>query len=942
MLSLFKKSLSKLMVYSEDKLKKEYEQEEQRIQSEFVQKEGEEKRTRLYELSELVQGLDVLQQSTPTQEQFNIDELIAKIDAKIAELEREEKKYGNRITRFGEKLKNIMRPKNDINDLISNADAKKTKHQYGGRSKETDTSTAWIIALMPKQDFSIKYNRIYIATLLNELIHTAEGIRSGASTDDWFGGCVNKLPNRSLRNIASLLCNIIVALYNENTEIVKENANKTKLVIRREIRQLTEKSQFTSDDLELMCFFRDALFLVLSISKHTMYQGQDHNWAEARAYINYYLANSFWEKEPAASSEGLLYAKQGLVISDPKDRQDAFNVLGVCAIETRESKQLAYDAYYSWIHQKIVGEIISLLPAEYTFGDEEDVWRCEEEGRKQTAVMYANYSYVCGIIADTYERDAGRWHVFSDIALEQIRKAISIHDVSTYHCTYGTLLSEKDVLDSDFHEVLIQYQKYHDTAKAKTDKLASARCLIATMIDELQSSLYRWSEENSGSIQEWASSPNNITEFRKLIEQLTQYQKVVLGAKDDPHVDAFEKKNPWKRFLKLHDKLASIDASFEIKLLMVEKLSQTIMGLLKRREYSSVNYYTRIDEMDRNVPPQRVGVKAIAYYTTLKTATHLFDVLYRENNHVAPSVVGKDKESQYRDGINCLTMMHAHYMNDPFEGMALADFVSGTDPYSNVLFYRGDAAQFREDIFRQYYVFLKSFTDKMDDLLMWNRYASDRNTGSKDSNGCCVQFNTDFFDKVNDSETSGKNMLLDGQDDYALYRVVYICQDGSIQETKNPGLPSYVQGCYKLLIKLLHDVNGDLRKKGYAAIDGSEKEQTKWVRGFVQSALREVIFLFKHDDYADEAEYRLVVTRPHDFLDGIRLIPSEPDMLCVNPYFQICIDRVILGPNVAKTDPWSIYFQYQMTLMWKRALGFAENNQMPDFVIEKSKIHYHT
>lgn len=84
MLSLFKKSLSKLMVYSEDKLKKEYEQEEQRIQSEFVQKEGEEKRTRLYELSELVQGLDVLQQSTPTQEQFNIDELIAKIDAKIA------------------------------------------------------------------------------------------------------------------------------------------------------------------------------------------------------------------------------------------------------------------------------------------------------------------------------------------------------------------------------------------------------------------------------------------------------------------------------------------------------------------------------------------------------------------------------------------------------------------------------------------------------------------------------------------------------------------------------------------------------------------------------------------------------------------------------------------------------------------------------------------
>ena len=434
---------------------------------------------------------------------------------------------------------------------------------------------------------------------------------------------------------------------------------------------------------------------------------------------------------------------------------------------------------------------------------------------------------------------------------------------------------------------------------------------------------------------------NNINLFKKLIEQLRQYQTMLLGAEDDLHVDATEKKNPWRRFLELHDKLTITDTSLELKLLMVEKLSQTIMGLLKRREYSSMNYYTRMDKMDSSVSPQRSGVKPIAYYTTLNTATHLFDVLHRENNRVAPSVVGKDKKSLYRDGINCLTMMHAYYMNDPSEGMALADFVSGVDPYSNILFYRGDGAQFREDIFNQYYVFLKSFTDKMDDLLMWNRYASDKNTGSKDSNGCCVQFNTDFFDKVNDSEMSGKNMLLDDQDDYALYRVVYICQDGSIQGKKNPGLSSYVHGCYKLLIKLLREINEDLYKKGYA-INGSEKEQTKWIRSFVQSALREVIFLFKHDDYADEAEYRLVVTRPHDILDGIRLIPSEPDMLCVNPYFQICIDRIILGPNVAKTDPWSVYFRYQMTLMWQRALRFTENNQIPDFVIEKSKIHYHT
>ena len=224
---------------------------------------------------------------------------------------------------------------------------------------------------------------------------------------------------------------------------------------------------------------------------------------------------------------------------------------------------------------------------------------------------------------------------------------------------------------------------------------------------------------------------------------------------------------------------------------------------------------------------------------------------------------------------------------------------------------------------------------------MWNRYASDRNSGSKDSNGCCIQFNTDFFDKVNDFEASKKDKLLDDEDNYALYRVVYIGQDGCIQENKNPGLSSYVLGCYNLLIKLLRDVNEDLNKTGFHG-NGVEKAETSWIRIFVQSALREVIFLFKHDDYSDEAEYRLVVTRAQDLPGGIRLIPSEPDMLCVNPYFQICIDRIILGPNVAKTDRWTTFFQYQLTLMWKRALKFTDNNHMPKFVIEKSRIHYHT
>ena len=939
MLSSFKNALSKLTVYSEDELREKYEEEERNSQIEDTQKEGQTE-SKSYKLSELMQELDKTQKKRDESDSFSfdIDKLIARIDAKIAELEREEKEQRNVIQQFGEKIKDISFPKIDLGALLARNDMKEPEHQEGKKCEATDTPVAWLTELMPKQGFSIGYSRIYITSVLNDFVRSKENPQS-CTGNDWHLKQVTKLPNQTLRNIAIFLCNIITALYTESTPKVEAIIEKEALKIKREIRntskQFVKRNTFTHDDSAWICFIRDVFFLVLSISKHSKKQNLAMNWAEARAYVYYNLANGFLDKE-AAHREGLWYAKQGLLISNPKDRQDAFNVLGVCAIKTRGCKQLAYDAYYSWVFQSIVGEIIPLLPAGYTMGDEEAVWRCEE-GQKETALMHANYSYVCGTIADTYERDTERWHAFSGIALDQIREAIELNEDSSYFCTRGTLLSERNMPDSSFKEAIEQYRKCYKTAKSDVGRLTATRCLIHTLIDEMVSSLYRWDNKNESTIQEWASSIDSINVFRELKDLFTKYQAMILRVESNPDVDEGEKKNQWKPFMDLILKLGTIDTGFEIKLLMVDKLCNTMMGLLKRREYSSVNYYTRIAQKDTNISPKRTGIKPIAYYTTMATAKHLFDVLYRENNNVAPSVVKKDAEHQYKDGLNCLTMMHAHYMNDPTEGMAFVNFVCGDDPYSNELFYRGDGARFRKDIFNKYNVFLKSFTDKMDNLHMWNRYASDRSADSRDSNGCCIQFNTDFFDKVNDSEVSENNNLLDNQDDYALYRVIYVSEKGMISEEKNPGLSPYVHGCYTLLIKLLREINGDLNK-----INVPDEMHTERIRSYVQSVLKKVIFLFKYDDYAGEAEYRLVVTRSHDHLEGIRLISSEPDMLCINPYFQICIDKVILGPNVTNTDPWSIYFRYQMALMWQRALRHTENEQMPELIIEKSKIHYHT
>lgn len=946
MLSSFKKALSKLTVYSADELREKYEEEEKNSKAEHTQKKGD-RESVLIKLGELVQKLDESQEKSTESENDFFD--IAKIDAKIAELEKEEKERRNVFNQLGEKLRNFPRPNIDLGDLLSIDGEKKNKHSHQKRRKETPMPAAWITELMPKQNFSVEYSRKYIVTLLDALILTEEDNRSIFLAEKWSRESAISFPNTSLTRITRWMCRVIHTLCAAKTETAKVYAQRTKYAILEEIRQFTEDRKFTPDDLELMRFFREMLFLLLSISEYSMHHSWESNWDEAHTYIYYYIAKNyyyigkhFWFEKPPMSAEGLLYAKKALVISDYRDRQDAFDVLGGCAIETLGCKQLAYDSYYSWIHKKAVGEIVFLVPPDYVF-EEDNTWR-EKEGKEETALMHNQFSYVCGMIADTYERYSKRWCTFNNIALEQIEEAIKLSkDNSAYYCTHGTLLSDSNTPDQSFRDALAEYRKYKETAKSKTDRLTAARCLIDTTIDEMQSSLYRWSKENDGQIQDWASLENNTEIFNELMNMLTQYQQMISEAKDDPGVDADEKENKWQEFLELLAKLYISDIGFMIKLLMVDKLSQTIMGLLKRREYSNTNYYVREDKEDRGESLRRSGVKPIAYYTTLKTVTHLFDVLFRENKNVAPFVVEKNKESQYKDGINCLTMMHAHYMNDPTEGMALADCVSGNNPHSNILFHRGDAAQFRTDIFKQYYVFLKSFTDKMDDLLMWNRYASDRTIGSKDSNGCCVRFHADFFDRVNDSEKNVRKQLtlLDDQDDYALYRVVYISRDGSIDKGKNPELSAHVCECYYLLIKLLREINKDLCDKGYVN-DSTEEAQAQWIRNYVQSALRKVIFLFKHDEYSDEEEYRLVVTRSHNHLENIRLIPNEPDMLCVNPYFQVCIDKVVLGPNVSKTDPWTTYFRYQMTRMWQRALRLTENEQIPELVIEKSKIHYHT
>lgn len=84
-------------------------------------------------------------------------------------------------------------------------------------------------------------------------------------------------------------------------------------------------------------------------------------------------------------------------------------------------------------------------------------------------------------------------------------------------------------------------------------------------------------------------------------------------------------------------------------MVVIGNLSGTIKKLLERKEYCSVNYYTRNTEKDGEIGDLRDNVKPIAYYATLQNTTFLFDVLYRDNDFVAPHIVKEENLNEYKE-----------------------------------------------------------------------------------------------------------------------------------------------------------------------------------------------------------------------------------------------------------------------------------------------------
>lgn len=904
MLEKLYKAIEQMNIWSERAIRMNFQQETNRIEH-----PDDSPREKKCNLDELLSRTDQLLAKESMQWELQLDpedmnELFDRLDARIAEIEADG-------AAFGEKSNRALFDNKEILDNTPTPKQAKTTSPLG-----------WVQDYMPRPGFSEKYICKYAEALVKYFVKEPNNPVNASF--------LFSLPDSRISYLLLEMRFLIHSIANQR-EGIYEKIRQIKNHISNAIASMVKAQEHELDDQFVLAFYLDILVLILSIQEYSADRSTKENRTEARRYLSYYLANGLYLANPK-SAKGLSYAKEGIILSDPADRQDAFNILGLCAIRSRGDKQLSYDTYLSWISQTPLGLLKELWPKEFIFGNHENIWRTKEGNEDSVTTMYNNFAYVCDSIAQTYELRSSERKRFHKIAVKYIDKALKMNEDPIIYRMYGQILTDMNTPEKSSQSCLAQFKKAVQQSDTLQNRLPAMRLYCDAMIDDLLAMLIS-SKQN---YRQWVNQ-DVLQYYDNLQECFQKYREMLSSAQEDPFVDESDKSNVWKSFFEVQDALRlSNDKAQELALLLIYQLARNLKKYLRRYAYSSINYYTRDERKDTKVTEHRDPGRPIAYYTTIKTAMYLFDVLYRISRDTAPVPVNPG-DIGYDQGINCLTMMQAYYMNDPYEGLSFERGISGDDPNKNVLFYQGNAWRFREDIFQKNFVFLKSFTDRMDNLLMWNRYGSDRENGSRDSNGCCIRFDPEFFDRVNDTVDSSRNLLVDKDDDYSLYRVVYLNQQGEIESVKNPGLDSNAKRCYGLMKKLLQYINRELCGYGGQKPDDL---QISAIRSFVQMALNPVIFLFKDDEYADEQEYRLVVSRSHGELDKIHILPGEPEKVCVNPYFQVCIDKVILGPNVEKPEYWFNHFRYHIACMWRRALG--PGVEIPNFTVEKSEIHYHT
>lgn len=771
---------------------------------------------------------------------FDLDELIRRIDAKIAQLEGE-----GTIETVEEN--NLRTPDcDDDREILARFEKK----------------------YCPQLGFSHYYCLLYYTTLLYKYCSQPANIRAGDLSGPNYMSFEGMFVSSLAEYISDGNCG---ANYELKKKLVSDTASEyVKTICRRAF----AKNNWTEADkkhlllsIQLVAFAKTLIYP--SIERETAFQF-------SLAAISLEYANRCYQKDDYEN--GIHFSLIAFMVDNAADRQDAFNVLGLCAIEKRQY-QLAYDAYFSWINMTMVGQLnhasyiadnVKICIENALNSSTEKEWR--KQKAKAVAVMYGNFAYTCGTMYDNIEASKLRDDLIG-LAKHYIELAIAYDpDSNAYYCSAGTIYYDA----KENADAVKNYKLYYGKAVKLVDKVTALHAILQLYQEMPNSTSYRDYEVIEA-------------DFLHLYQQLLNE-----NSRDENEVI----RNARDLYVLLTECALLSDDSNNLKyvLLEIDNEISYIRALLRRTSRTPLDFNLHLDLLkepsgkllelvtdkykrsykgkERNHRPTE-----IAYYTSLKNLQFLFSETKQQNGST----------------INCLTMMHARYMNDPDEGLVLLQKLQEFLPKAPAIM--------RDELYDQKFVFLKSFTGLVDQLNMWTMYGSDRATGS-DCNGCCVCIAPETFSMVPNKQNNQANTLAfqNDNDDYHLYSVAYM--DGNkifVDGIRSKNIERHYNNLRKLLARI---------SKGLV---GASSKDTDIISACLVRMLEKPMFLFKDKSYHLEAESRLIITRDAKDSPEIKKTPQEPPKLFINPLFQVFPEKILLGPKVENPDYWIPHLQLELS-----------------------------
>lgn len=822
----------------------------------------------------------------------------------------------------------MLKKTKDIIKLYADHSTRGTKERYRMKDAE-DMMVQFSNALDDEKDEQ------HIISLLNQVLFYIVQ----ASKDDC-NECVQNL--ESLRpageaNYALKICILLVKIWmSEDYDSTEESAQAI-------IEQITSRLQygdrfFRGGSLDhKAAYYTIALRTAIVILESSFPSPRDSLISvfgqNILPYAAAWIGEELWKKD--INTLASQYFETAILTSDTALNIDTYNVWGLCAIDMGEY-QLAYDIYFSWLNKKHVG-LIKNLPS--GLSEEDDSLR--KEYPVLVSRIYSNMAYVCGTIADLSGDEPHIKETFRQEAISYIRKAIGLdgNSPASLH-TYATLLYDIE----DYSGALSAYETcLRRQTITEEERLSVLGSRIEVALEQfskaknLEALPDSWGEDDS--TQEILKDMGryrlfyNLARKKDISRKNSELKEALDRAEKFCEISKLDKQALFKERKDESNKDTCFYNELIVLLLCICNIAQLIRENLRcysnlKQKFVGQRAFLRKDnDNDDDLGnSQKVLPSPIAYYTTLSHLQYLLGKVHQGYGDPFPVPVDSDTPNAK----NCLTMMHAHYMNDPNEGIALlqalSNYIDEVEDDRNWLFSTLPPAVFREKLFDQKFVFIKSFTSLVDQLNMWTMYASDRSENS-DSNGCCVCIAPETFDmmvKASKADDSGVLIKRD-KDDYQLYNVAYIDNGKLVGEDKK------LEAYYSSLKYLFAKLNRTLKKYG-------RKVDVTLVISSIQQALAPILFLFKDASYQAEKELRLIITRDRTDICQIRKTDENPNKLFVMPYHQIYADKIILGPKVKAPDKWIPYLQYELAKMWESWPENKYGERTPS--VRKSSINY--